>query len=115
MKQSIPVIGESKPKLIASFDCLTPIIVQVFTNNTLYLAETDNALYTTNDFGQIDALQVNQSSGIITIWWIGDLWASGSAAFNCIIGIPGVNTGSGLRGSKSQPTNILPVQNSGTL
>ncbi len=115
MIQSVPQLGMTRPKLLGTFKCLTPILIQVLTADTLYLAETDNAITQQNDFGLIDALQINLASGIRTIWWKGDLWAAGSAAFNCIIGIPGVNTGSGLEGSSSDPSNILATHVGGTL
>lgn len=115
MIQSIPQIGISPPKLLGTFKCLTPIVIQVTGPDTLYLAETNNALSQENDFGVIDALMINLASGIIKLWWIGDLWAAGSDAFQCIIGIPGVNTGSGLAGSSLDPSNVLNPSSGGTL
>ena len=115
MITSVPQIGTGKPKLVDSFACYTYIIIQVFTANTLYVAETDNALLEPNAFGQIDALQINQASGIIRLWWKGDLWIAGDEQFNCIVGISGVNTGSGLAGSSSDPGNVLSIQQGGTL
>jgi hypothetical protein len=115
MIQSIPQIGTQKPKLVDSFGCYTYVIVQVTTANTLYIAETDNALTSPNDFGVIDALLVNLATGIFRFWWKGDLWVAGDSPFNCIIGISGVNTGSGLRGSSGVPANVLAPSSGGTL
>ena len=50
-----------------------------------------------NDDGTIDALQINQASGIVGLWWNGTLYAAGSQAapgsFKPFIGIPGAETG----------------------
>jgi hypothetical protein len=115
MLQTVPQLGNNHPRLLGSFDCLTPILIQVVGPQTLYLAESDNALMQASDSNVINAVQINQATGLVTIWWKGDLWAAGSVAFTAIIGIPGVNTGSGLRGSKAQPTNILEMQTTGGL
>jgi hypothetical protein len=115
MIQPIPALTGGKPKLVNSFKCWTFIVIQVVGGATLYIAESDNALCTTTDNGIINALQINQASGIVPLWWIGDLWVAGSIAFNAIIGIPGVNTGSGLQGSPSSPDNILQLRSQGTL
>ena len=115
MIQNVPKLGSSKAVLIGSFKCLTPITVQVVNPNTLYLAESDNALSQATDNGVINALQINQATGIFTLWWSGDLWAAGSAGFQCILGIPGVNTGSGLQGSGLDPENTLTPSYGGTM
>lgn len=107
MLANIPQIGLQKPSLVATFKCWTALLVQVVTPDTLYIAESDNALIQENDLGVINALQVTRGTGILSFWWKGDLWVAGSTQFQCIIGIPGVNTGSGLAGSESDGTNIL--------
>ena len=97
MLQAVPKLGNGKPRLLGSFQCPTYVIVQVTTPNTLYLAETENALMQNADDGSIDALQINQANGIQPFWWYGDLWAMGSAAFRPLIIIcEGVTTGSAL-------------------
>jgi hypothetical protein len=115
MKQAVPQIGSGPPILIASFKCWTYLVIQVVGPQTLYLAESMNAIQAQTDNGVIDALQINQATGIIGIWWKGDLYAAGSAAFTPIVGIPGVNTSSGLPGSNSTPDNVLPISTAGTL
>jgi hypothetical protein len=95
--QAVPKLGNGKPRLLGSFQCPTYVVVQVVGPNTLYLAETENALMQNADDGSIDALQINLASGIQQYWWYGDLWAMGSAAFRPLIIIcEGVTTGSAL-------------------
>jgi hypothetical protein len=115
MLQTVPQLGMSHPRLLGSFKCLTPITIQVIGPATLYLAETDNAIMGASDNNVINALQINQATGVFILWWKGDLWAAGSTAFAAVIGIPGVNTGSGLGGSDADPTNVLPNYVGGTL
>lgn len=107
MLQSVPERGAAKPRLLCSLRCVSPVIVQVIGPNTLFLAETDNALMQTDDSGVIDALQINQASGLLVLWLAGDVWAAGSVAFKPLILIPGVNTGSGLEGQKEVGANTL--------
>ena len=95
MLQSVPQINQFKPRKIVTLNCWTFIVIQVVGPQTLYIAETENALMQTSDTGLIDALQINQASGIMRLWWKGDLWAAGSAAFSPLIIIPGATTGSG--------------------
>ena len=109
MLQTVPQLGLAKPRKIATFPCYTFLIVQVINaGQTLFLAETENALMQTDDSGLIDALQINQASGIRNMWWIGDLWAAGSIAFRPLIIIPGTTTGSGLNGAL-QPFGVVPT------
>jgi hypothetical protein len=96
--QSVPQLARAKPRLLVTLKCLSPIIVQVIGPNTLYLAETDNALMQTDESGLIDAVQINRASGLVLLWWLGDVWAAGSVPFKPLIIIPDVNTGSGLIG-----------------
>jgi hypothetical protein len=98
MLQSVPQLAMSMPRLLGSFQCPTFVIVQVTGPNTLYLAETENALMQKSDSGLIDALQINATTGIISFWWYGDMWAAGSAIpfFPLIIIMEGVTTGSAL-------------------
>ena len=96
MLQSVPARGTSKPRLLASFKCPTFVIIQIVGPSTLFLAETDNALMQTDDSGLIDALAINQASGIQYLWWNGDLWGAGSQVFKPLIIIPGATTGSML-------------------
>lgn len=106
MLQQIPQLGNGPPILIATLKCITPIQIQVFGPETLYLAETQNALTQASDAGVINGLQINKATGIYTLWWIGDLWAAGSIAFQALITIPGVNTSSGLSGSSASPVSM---------
>lgn len=99
IRNPVPQLGLGAPKLIASFACLTPIIIQVVGGQTLYLSDDGNAMGA-DDAGLINALQFNQATGPFLLWWIGDLYAAGSAPFEPLIAIPGVNTGSGLSGQK---------------
>jgi hypothetical protein len=107
MLQPVQQINQGKPTLVKTFKCYSYIIVQVIGAATLYLAESDNALITTGDAALINALQINQASGIQPLWWKGDLWAIGSIPFSAIILIPGVTTGSGLEGATGDPANVL--------
>jgi hypothetical protein len=99
IRNPVPQIGIGAPKLIGSFQCLTPIQIQVVGPETLYLSDDGNAMGA-DDAGNINAFQFNQATGIYTLWWIGDLYAAGSSPFEPLIAIPGVNTGSGLKGQK---------------
>jgi hypothetical protein len=99
MLQSVPSRAQAKPRLLVQgLKCPTPITIQVVGPNTLYLAESDTALMQTDDSGVLDALQINQASGIVVFWAMGDVWAAGSqaanAAFKPLIYIPNTNTGS---------------------
>lgn len=107
MLQSVPVRGGGQPRLLGTFRCLTAIVVQVIGPATLFISETAQALVQTDDSGLIDALQINQASGLQTLWVEGDVWAAGSIAFKPIIYIPGVNTSSGLKGAASTPNAAL--------
>lgn len=101
MLTPVPQLGLAKPKLIRHFGCPTFVVIQVIGPNILYLSDTDNSLMATNDNGAIDALQINQASGIVGVWWNGDMWACGSVAFMpMILPMTGVNTGS-ILGSNS--------------
>jgi hypothetical protein len=107
MLQSVPLRGGAQPRLLGTFKCLTAICVQVIGPNTLFLSERAESLLQTNDAGLIDALQINQASGLVTLWVQGDLWAAGSIAFTPLIYIPGVNTSSGLPGAGGSPNATL--------
>lgn len=104
MLQSVPSRASAKPRLICHLDCVTPITVQVIGPNTLYIAETDTQLMINDDSGLIDALQINQASGAVTLWMKGDVWAAGSQAvnqnFKPIIYVPGNQVGSGIGGQQ---------------
>lgn len=90
MLQSVPAIGAANPRLLATFSVWTFLVVQVTGANTLYLAETSAQLLSTSDNPNIiDALQIAAGAGIVYLWWRGDLWAAGSAAFKAFIGVPG--------------------------
>jgi hypothetical protein len=97
MLQSVPARASAAPRLLNTFACPTFIVIQVTGPNTLYLAETQQQLMMSNDDGTIDALQINQASGIVSFWWNGTLYAAGSQAvgtvFKPFIGIPGADTG----------------------
>ena len=110
MLQQIPQLGNGPPILIATLRCLTPILVQVIGPETLYLAETVGALNQASDANVINAVQINKATGLITIWWIGDLYAAGSSPFQALITIPGVNTSSGLAGSSAAPAMSAVLQ-----
>lgn len=97
IRNPVPQLGIGPPKLIGSFKCLTPILIQIVGGETLYLSDDGNAMEA-DDAGLINAFQFNQATGPYTLWWIGDLYAAGSAPFQPLIAIPGVNTGSGLTG-----------------
>lgn len=98
MLQSVPSRGSANARLLVTLPCWTFIVIQVIGANTLFLAETQQQLTAVSDDGSIDALQVAAAAGIVGIWWIGDLYASGSQApgvtFKPYIGIPGVTTSS---------------------
>lgn len=97
MLQSVPQIGAAKPRPIGSFQVWTYITIQIAGPNTLFIAETDNALMQTDDSGVVDALQLTQAGapgGLYQFWWKGDMWAAGSIAFKAVIVIPGAMTGS---------------------
>lgn len=97
MLQSVPIRGAGKPRLLCHLRCLTPITFQVIGPNTLFISDIDVALMSTDDAAQlIDAIQINQASGQVTLWMKGDVWAAGSANFNAVVYIPGNNAGSGL-------------------
>jgi hypothetical protein len=106
MLQAVPKLGNGKPRLLGSFRCPTYVIIQNATPNTLYLAETENALMQNADDGSIDALQITNTSGdghgVVQLWWKGDMWAAGSAIpFRpLIIFCEGVFTGSALGGNE---------------
>lgn len=106
MLQSVPQIAASKPRKIATFNCPTFIAIQVVGPNTLYIAETENQLMLTDDSGLIDALQINQASGLQKFWWNGDLWAAGSVAFKALFVIPGAQTGSA---QNTLPYGVVPT------
>lgn len=110
IRNPVPQLGIGPPKLLASFKCLTPIQIQVIGPETLYLSDDGNAM-AADDAGLINAFQFNQATGIYTLWWIGDLYAAGSAPFEPLIAIPGVTTGSGLTG---QPL-LAPLAQTGGL
>jgi hypothetical protein len=97
MLQSVPSLRSAKPRLLCTFTQVTPIMVQVIGPYTLYLAETDQQLMENSDAGTIDAIQINQASGLVVIWVNGCLYAAGSQAvaapFLPFIYIPNVNSG----------------------
>jgi hypothetical protein len=114
MLQAVPKLGNGKPRLLGSFRCPTFVVVQNSTANTLYLAETENALMQNADDGSIDALQISNISGdghgMVLLWWKGDLWAMGSAAFRpLIIFCEGVFTGSMLGASQQDAYGMQPT------
>lgn len=83
MLQSVPSLGNAKPRLLGTFIDLVYVVVQVLGPNTLYLSETDTGLMSSDDSGAtIDALQIVSASGIVGFWWRGDLFAAGSQAAN---------------------------------
>jgi hypothetical protein len=97
MLQSVPPRASAKPRLIGPFACVTPITFQVTTPNTLYVAETEQQLMMMNDDGTIDALEINQASGIVILWARGALYLAGSqlpgVTFKPYIYIPDVHSG----------------------
>jgi len=97
MLQSVPQRGAAKPRLLGTFSCWTYVTIQIVGPNTLFIAETDNALMQTDDSGTIDALQLTQAGapgGLYQFWWMGDMWGAGSVAFKPLIIVPGATTGS---------------------
>jgi hypothetical protein len=111
MLQSVPQLAMAKPRLLGSFNCPTYIMCQVTSPNTLYLAETENALMQTADNGLIDALQITQATGIFQAWWFGDLWAAGSVPFTPeIIIMQGITTGSALGADQGDAYGMKPTR-----
>ena len=108
MLQTVPQLGSAKPRKLATFQCYTFLMILVIGAQTLYIAETENALMQSDDSGLIDALQINQASGIRNLWWKGDLWAAGSVTFKPLIIIPGATTGSG-QNDQTQPYGVVPT------
>ena len=80
MLQQVPQLGNGPPLLVATLKCVTPIQIQVIGPQTLYIAETAEALLQASDSNVINALQINKATGVYTLWWIGDLYVAGSSA-----------------------------------
>jgi len=95
--QSVQQIGSQQPPLLQHFKCLTPIAIQVIGPATLYVADNAQALVSTSDSGLIDALQLTNAMGIVTIWVQGDIYVAGSQPAVFTIYKPNVaNAASGL-------------------
>jgi hypothetical protein len=78
----VPLRASAQPLRVANFPCWQFIMVQVIGPNTVYLAEDADELKQVSDSGNVlnDGIQINQASGLVALWWLGELWTAGSAA-----------------------------------
>lgn len=95
--QTVQPLGGQQPACLGHFKCLTAILFQVLGAGTLYISDNAQSLIGVSDTGVIDAIQLNQATGPITIWVEGDIYVAGSIAFQAIIYKPNLgNAASGL-------------------
>jgi hypothetical protein len=95
--QTVQQIGGQQPACLGHFKCLTPLCFQVLGAGTLYISDNSQSLIGTSDDGIIDAIQLNQASGVVTIWFEGDVYVAGSVQFKAVIYKPNLgNAASGL-------------------
>jgi hypothetical protein len=75
-----PQRAAAQPLRIANFPCWQFLMVQVIGPNTVYLAEDADELKQISDSGNVlnDGIQINQASGLVPLWWLGELWVAGS-------------------------------------
>jgi hypothetical protein len=86
---------------LASFPRYTYALFQVIGPATLFLARDDKTLLTDLSFGR-QGLQVTQNTGILRLWWRGDLWISSSMpSFVEFIGFEGTDQQFGLQHQNS--------------
>lgn len=80
--QTVPARAAFQPKRLASFPCWQFILIQVIGPQTIYLAEDQEELKTSSDSGAVlnDGIQVNAASGLVGIWWKGELWAASTVS-----------------------------------
>ena len=94
--------GGQQPACLGHFKCLTPICFQVVGAGTLFISDNSQALIGSSDDGVIDAIQLNQASGVTTIWFEGDVYVAGSVQFKAVIYKPNLgNAASGLNRSST--------------
>ena len=94
---ALKAISNTKPaELIASFEVWTRIHLQVRDANNVYIGRTRSDIETPGPNGLQQGILLNQASGIVSLPWIGTLYAIGSAQ-NSLIEIQifpeGVNIG----------------------
>lgn len=93
----LKAIGNVRPaELIASFETWTRIHLQVRDNNSIYISRTRSDIETPGPGGLQQGLLLTSVAGIVSIPWIGTLYAIGSAQnslLNFEIFPEGVNIG----------------------
>jgi hypothetical protein len=79
-KMPLKAIGNVKPaEILASFDSWTRIHLQVRDGNSIFIGRTRSDLETPGPGGLQQGLLLTQASGIVSLPWIGTLYAFGSA------------------------------------
>lgn len=88
MVVSVPQRGQGQPRRIGSFNCPTPILVQVTGPNTLFLGTNPDDLKQNPDGNQtVDGVQLTQPGTVTPFfcWWNGDLWAAGNVPMSFVL------------------------------
>lgn len=82
----VPV--SSKARQVLDLRCLTFITVQVSSAINVRLGHSQNSLDTPGPLGEQDGIVVNNTTLVMQLWWLGELWVASDTDGSFVIEAP---------------------------